>query len=85
MKRRKQLAEPDQDSSKVWESPRVKAILERPEDTPIDISGLTDAEVNYLFLEAKGMWTDHPEISDSVKWVRELRRGLSKKFPEKNT
>ena len=85
MNRSKQLPELDQDSSKVWESPRVKAILERPEGTPIDISGLTEAEVNDLFLEAKGMWTNHPEIKDSVKWIRGLRRGLSRKFPAKNT
>ena len=78
------MTELNQDSSKVWESPRVKAIVERPEGTPLDISGLTDAEVNCLFLEARGMWTDHPEIRDSVKWVREIRRGLSRKFPEKN-
>ena len=58
------MADLDKDSSKVWESPRVKAILDRPEGTPIDISGLTDAEVNDLFLEARGMWTDHPEIRE---------------------
>ena len=74
----------DKDSSKVWESPRVKAILERPEGTPIDISGLTDEEMAALFIEAKGMWSDHPEIKDSVKWVRELRRGLSSRFFKKN-
>ena len=70
------------DSSEVWDSPRVKAILEQPEGTPIDISGLTQEEVDALFKEAKGMWADHPEIKDSVEWVRELRRGLSRTFRE---
>ena len=70
------------DSSKVWDSPRVKAILERPEGTPIDISELTQEEIDALFKEAKGMWADHPEIKDSVQWVRELRRGLSRTFRE---
>jgi hypothetical protein len=68
------------DSSAVWDSPRVKAILERPEGTPIDISGLTQAEIDALAREARGMWADHPEIKDSVKWVRGLRRGLSRTF-----
>ena len=74
----------DKDSSKVWESPRVKAILERPEGTPIDLSGLTGEEVTALFIQAKGMWSDHPEIKDSVKWVRELRQGLSRNHFKKN-
>ena len=74
----------DKDSSKVWGSPRVKAILERPEGTPIDLCGLTGEEVAALFIEAKGMWSDHPEIKDSVRWVRELRQGLSRRFFKKN-
>ena len=74
------MSELDKDSSKVWESPRVKAIIERPEGTPIDLSGLTQEERDALFREAKGMWSDHPEIKDSVKWVRQLRWGLSKCF-----
>ena len=74
----------NKDSSIVWESPSVKAILKRPEGTPIDLSGLTDEEVAALFIEAKGMWSDHPEIKDSVKWVRELRQGLSRGFFKKN-
>ena len=78
------MADLDQDSSKAWQLPRARAILERPEDTPIDISKLTDAEVNALFLEAKGMWADHPEIKDPVKWVTELSQGLSRTFLEKN-
>jgi DNA-binding CsgD family transcriptional regulator len=67
-------------TSWVWNSPRVKAILERPKGTPIDLSGLTEAERDALFKEAKGMWADHPEIKDSVEWVRGLREGLSKSF-----
>ena len=70
----------DKDSSKVWDSPRVKAILERPEGTPIDLSGLTQEERDALFIDAKGMWADHPDIKDSVEWVRQLRWGLSKRF-----
>jgi len=70
------------DSSWVWDSPRVKAILERPEGTPLDISGLTDEERETLAREAKGMWADHPYIKDSVKWVRELRRSLYRGMPE---
>lgn len=66
----------------VWDSPRVKAILERPEGTPIDLSGLTQEERDALFEDARGMWADHPEITDSVEWVRGLREGLSKRFRE---
>lgn len=68
----------------VWHSPRVKAILERPKATPIDLSGLTKKERDALFREAKGMWADHPEIKDSVEWVRGLREGLSKGYQEKD-
>lgn len=68
----------------VWDSPRVKAILERPAGTPIDLSGLHEEERHALAREARGMWSDHPEISDSVKWVRELREGLSRTFPDWN-
>jgi hypothetical protein len=57
----------------VWDSPRVKAILEQSEDAPIDLSGLTEEERDALAREAKGMWADHPYIKDSVEWVRELR------------
>ena len=64
------------DSSSVWDSPRVKAILDRPEGTPIDLSGLTQDERDTLAREARGMWADHPFIKDSVEWVRELRRSL---------
>jgi hypothetical protein len=70
------------DSSKVWDSPRVKAILERPEGTPIDISGLTPEEIDALAREARGMWADHPFIKDSVKWVRQVRRGLYRGVPK---
>ena len=66
--------------SPLWDSPRVKAILERPPGAPIDLSGLTEEERDALLAEAKGMWADHPDIKDSVKWVRELREGLSKRF-----
>jgi hypothetical protein len=64
------------DSSKVWDSPRVKAILEQPEDLPIHLSQLTKEEIDFLAQEARGMWIDHPYIKDSVEWIRELRRGL---------
>ena len=77
-------AEPSESSSWVWDSPRVKAILERPEGTPIDLSGLTQEERAALFREARGMWSDHPYIRDSVEWVRGLREGLSKSFQENN-
>lgn len=70
------LALPSPRPFSVWDSPRVKAILERPEGTPIDISGLTDEERDALAREAKGMWADHPYIKDSVEWVRGLRQGL---------
>ena len=63
---------PDVESSWVWESPRVKAILERPEGTPIDLSGLTPEERDALFEGARGMWVDHSEITDPVGWVRGL-------------
>lgn len=71
------------DPETVWDSPRVKAILERPVGTPIDLSSLTEEERHALAREAKGMWADHPEITDSVKWVRELRQGWSIRFPDK--
>ena len=48
--------------------------------TPIDLSGLTQPEHDALLADAKGMWADHPDIKDPVKWVRELREGLSKRF-----
>jgi hypothetical protein len=50
--------------------------LEQPEDSPIDLSQLTEEEIDFLAQEAQGMWIDHPYIKDSVEWVRELRRGL---------
>ena len=77
------MSEPSSvDSLSVWDSPRVKAILERPEGTEIDLSGLTQDERDALVREAKGMWADHPEITDSVEWVRGLREGLSRSFPD---
>lgn len=66
----------------VWESPRVKAILERPEGTPIDLSGLTQDERDALAREAKGMWADHPFIKDSVEWVRGLWDSPDPSLPE---
>ena len=66
----------------IWDSPRVKAILERPKGTPIDVSGLTEKERDALFREAASMWADHPEIKDSVEWVRELRKGLLGGIPK---
>ena len=63
--------------SKIWDSPRVKAILNRAQGTPIDLSGLTEAERGTLAREAKGMWADHPEVTDSVTWVKELWTGRS--------
>ncbi len=71
------------DPGTIWDSPRVKAILERPAGTPIDLSGLHEEERHALARAAQGMWADHPEITDSVKWVRELRQGWSIRFPEK--
>jgi hypothetical protein len=68
--------------SSIWDSPRVKAILKRPEGTPVDLSGLTEEEIYALATEARGMWSNHPEITDSVQWVRDLREGLSKGFLE---
>ena len=59
----------------------MKAILERPEGTPIDLSTLTEEERDALAREAKGMWADHPDIKDSVEWVRGLRQGLSRRLP----
>ena len=79
---RKKLQKSQEDSSWLWDSPRVKAILEQPEGTPIDISKLTEEEIDALAREAKGMWADHPEIKDSVEWVRELRQGLYRGIPE---
>lgn len=62
--------------SSIWDSPRVKAILEQPDDAPIDLSQLTKEEIDALARDAKGMWADHPYIKDSVEWVRDLRKGL---------
>ena len=72
----------DTNRASIWDSPRVKAILEQPEDAPIDLSGLTQEEINALALDAKGMWADHPYIKDSVEWVRELRKSLFRGIPE---
>ncbi|GEM_PF-4533370 len=37
-----------------------------------------DEETNQaLAREAQGMWKDHPDIKDSVSWVRAIRQGLS--------
>ena len=52
--------------------------MERPAGAPIDLSGLSEEEIDSLAREAKGMWADHPFIKDSVEWVRELRRSLVK-------
>jgi hypothetical protein len=79
---RKKLQKSQKDSSWVWDSPRVKAILEQPEGTPIDISKLTEEEVDALAREAKGMWADHLFIKDLVKWVRGLRKGLFRGIPK---
>ena len=64
-------------NSGVWESPRVRAILEQPMGTAIDLSVLTEKEREQLLSDARGMWADHTEIKDSVKWVRRMRKGLS--------
>jgi hypothetical protein len=29
-----------------------------------------------LAREAAGIWSDHPDIKDSVEWVRNLREGM---------
>lgn len=60
----------------VWDSPRVKAILEQPGDAPIDLSQLTVEEINALARGAKGIWAEHPDIGDSVEWVRSLRENV---------
>lgn len=56
--------------------------MEQPEDSPIDLSQLTEEEIDALAREAKGIWADHPYIKDSVEWVRELRKGLFRGIPE---
>lgn len=66
----------------IWDSPRVKAILNRPTGTLIDLSDLNEEEIEALIGEAKGMWADHSEITDSVQWVRGLREGLTQNYPE---
>lgn len=71
---------PGTTSSNIWDSPRIIAILERPKGTPIDLSELTKAERDAILEDAKGIWADHPDIKDSVTWVRELREGLSDRF-----
>jgi len=38
---------------------------------------LTEEDRNALAREAKGMWAGHPEVTDSVRWVRELWTGPS--------
>ena len=48
------------------------------DDTPIDLSQLTREEIDSLARDAKGMWSDHPYIKDSVEWVRALRKSLFK-------
>ncbi|MSQ06714.1 MAG: hypothetical protein EXR54_00400 [Dehalococcoidia bacterium] len=70
------------ESSAVWDSPRVKAILAHPEGAPMDISELTPGEIDALAREARGMWEDHPFVKDSVKWVRQIRRGLYRGIPK---
>jgi hypothetical protein len=59
----------------ISDSPRVKAILEQTEGTPLDLSNLTEEEIKALARGTRGMWADHPEIKDSVEWVRDLREG----------
>ena len=66
----------------IWSSPRIKAILERPEGSPIDLSGLTEEERGTLVESAKGMWADHTEITDSVQWVRTFREGWPGSSPD---
>ena len=39
----------------------------------LDLSGKSREEIIALAKEAEGMWSDHPDIKDSVSWVRAIR------------
>lgn len=67
--------------STLWNSPVVKTILSLPEGDAVEFAELTPDEINALSEDAKGVWSDHPDIRDSVEWVRELRAGLSTVVP----
>jgi len=73
--RRSMVAGP-KSSTQVWDSPGVKEMLEQPEGSSIDLSQLTEEEIDFLAQEAHGMWIDHPDIGDSVEWIRDVRKGL---------
>ena len=68
--------------SELWSSPVVKAILSRPVGDPAGLAELTQDQINALSEDAKGVWSDHPEINDSVEWARELREGLWRSISE---
>ena len=39
-------------------------------------NGNIEEEIAALAQEAGGMWADHPDINESVGWVRSLREGM---------
>ena len=68
--------------SELRSSPVVKAVLSRPVGDTVDLAELTQDQINALSEDAKGVWSDHTEINDSVEWTRELREGLWRSISE---
>ena len=60
----------------------VKTIWEQPQGTTVDLSSLSQEEIDALARDSRGMWKDHPLIKNSVEWVRQIRVGLYRSVPE---
>jgi len=60
----------------------AKTILEQPQGTTVDLSSLSQEEIDALARDSRGMWRDHPLIKNSVEWVRQIRVGLYRSVPE---
>lgn len=60
----------------------AKTILEQPQGTVVDLSSLSQEEIDTLARDSMGMWRDHPLIKNSVGWVSQLRVGLYRSVPE---
>ena len=54
--------------------------LEEKNETKLAIDELTQEEIYDLARNAAGIWKDHPQIKDSVEWVRMLRESLSRRI-----
>jgi hypothetical protein len=67
-------------SESIWDSPKVKALLDQPLGTPVNLDDFTDDEKRQLAIGAfgrgKGRW---PSGVEYVKKVRHVWKGLAKR------